>query len=122
MPERRFFCGPAIVEDHLVNSATGGELLRGLPVSIYRRISHMYSPFAGAQGTLQLLTETDPVSEVIRRNVRLESAGDGRSVLLVDLDLRRPGIQREYRIEITAGELIALIRGQGRLADMPPVA
>ncbi|MFM0514912.1 P-loop NTPase family protein [Paraburkholderia sp. RL17-373-BIF-A] len=80
----------------------------------------MSSPFAGAQGTLQLLTETDPVSEIIRRNVRLESAGDGRSVLLVDLDLRRPGIPREYCIEITAGELIALIRAQGteRAANM----
>ncbi|MFM0515371.1 hypothetical protein, partial [Paraburkholderia sp. RL17-373-BIF-A] len=52
----------------------------------------------------------DGSTEVGRRNVRLESADDGRSVLLVDLDLRRPGIPREYCIEITAGELIALIR------------
>jgi Mrp family chromosome partitioning ATPase len=71
------------------------------------------SPIAGAHGALQLLTETDPASEMIRRAVRLEAAPDGRSVLLVDTDARRPGLQREMRYEITQGELIAVIRAQG---------
>jgi hypothetical protein len=34
-------------------------------------------------------------------------------VLLVDLDARKLGSQREWRVEITPEELIALIRAQG---------
>ena len=70
----------------------------------------MSFPLAGAHGALQLLTETDPVSELIRRAVRLEASADGRSVLLIDVDARKPGIQREARYEITPAELIAAIR------------
>jgi hypothetical protein len=73
----------------------------------------LLSPIAGAHGALQLLTETDPASQMIRRAVRLEAAPDGRSVLLVDTDSRRPGLQREVRYEITPAELIAAIRTQG---------
>jgi len=76
-------------------------------------LSPLLSPIAGAQGALQLLTETDPASAMIRRAVRLEAAPDGRSVLLVDTDSRRPGLQREVRYEITPAELIATIRAQG---------
>jgi len=39
----------------------------------------------------------------------LEVSDDGKSVILVDLDERKVGIQRECRFEITTGELIALI-------------
>ncbi|KNE75185.1 atpase (plasmid) [Candidatus Burkholderia crenata] len=73
----------------------------------------MSTPNAGVHGTLQLLTEIDPVSEMIRRAVRLEAAPDGRSVLLIDTDSRKPGIHREIRYEITPAELIAAIRARG---------
>ena len=73
----------------------------------------MSSPTSGAQGALYLLTEIDPVSEMIRRAVRLEATPDGRSVLLIDTDSRKPGIHRETRYEITPAELIAAIRAQG---------
>jgi hypothetical protein len=73
----------------------------------------MSSPHAGAQGALFLLIEIDPVSELIRRAVRLEAAPDGRSVLLIDTDARKPGVHREARYEITPAELIATIRAQG---------
>jgi hypothetical protein len=86
-------------------------------VSLFRRTrltsSPLLSPIAGAHGALQLLTETDPASEMIRRAVRLEAAPDGRGVLLVDTDARRSGLQREVRYEITPAELIAVIRAQG---------
>jgi hypothetical protein len=74
----------------------------------------MNSPhFSGAHGTLSLLTEIDPQTETIDRTIRLEASADGRSVLLVDLDARKLGSQREWRVEITPEELIALIRAQG---------
>jgi hypothetical protein len=46
----------------------------------------------------------------VRRTVRLESAPDGKNLLLIDVDQRKPGIQREVRYEITPAELIAAIR------------
>jgi hypothetical protein len=73
----------------------------------------MSSPNAGVHGTVQLLIGIDPVSEMIRRTVRLEAAPDGRSVMLIDTDSRKPGIHRETRYEITPAELIAAIRAQG---------
>jgi hypothetical protein len=75
-------------------------------------MSFPYLPL-GAHGVLQLFTETDPASEMIRRSVRLEAAPDGRSILLVDVDARRPGIHREMRYEITPAELVAVIRRHG---------
>ena len=51
------------------------------------------------------------------RSLRLEVSDDGKSVILVDLDERKVGIQRECRFEITTGELIALIRAHG--AELP---
>jgi hypothetical protein len=46
-------------------------------------------------------------------SVRLETADDTRCVVPVDCDLRKRGIQRETRYEITPAELIALIRAHG---------
>jgi hypothetical protein len=74
----------------------------------------MDSPhFSGAHGTLSLLTEIDLQTETINRTIRLEASTDGRSVLLVALDARKLGTQREWRVEITPEELIALIRAHG---------
>ena len=74
----------------------------------------MNSPlFSGAHGTLSLLTEIDPQTEMINRTMRLEASTDGRSVLLVALDVRKLGSQREWRVEITPEELIAMIRAHG---------
>ena len=71
----------------------------------------MNSPhFSGTHGTLSLLTEIDPQTETINRTMRLEASADGRSVLLVAVDMRKLGSQREWRAEITPEELIALIR------------
>ena len=50
----------------------------------------------------------DPPTE--RRTVRLEASADGKSLLLVNVDGRKPGIHREVRYEITPAELIAAIR------------
>ncbi|MGF6648107.1 hypothetical protein [Paraburkholderia sp. GAS82] len=74
----------------------------------------MNSPhFSGAHGTLSLLTEIDPQTETINRTMRLEASADGRSVLLVALDIRKPGSQREWRVEIMPEELIALVHAHG---------
>jgi Mrp family chromosome partitioning ATPase len=71
----------------------------------------------GAHGALHLLTDSDALTASVRRTVRLEAAADGRSLLLVDIDSRRPGIHREVRYEITPAELIAAIRAHG--AELP---
>ena len=47
------------------------------------------------------------------RSLRLEATGDGKSVLLIEIDERKPGIHREVRYEITPAELIAAIRSHG---------
>lgn len=74
----------------------------------------MDSPhFSDAHGTLSLLTEIDLQTETINRTIRLEASTDGRSVLLVALDAGKLGTQREWRVEITPEELIALIRAHG---------
>jgi len=51
------------------------------------------------------------------RLLRLSASEDGKSVRLIETDARKIGIQREYRFEITTGELIALIRAHG--AELP---
>jgi Mrp family chromosome partitioning ATPase len=48
---------------------------------------------------------------------RLEAASDGKSLLLIDIDVRKPGLHREVRYEITPAELIAAIRAHG--AELP---
>jgi hypothetical protein len=74
----------------------------------------MNSPnFSGTHGTLSLQTETDPQTKTINRTIHLEASADGRTVLLVAVDMCKLGSQREWRIEITPEELIALIRAHG---------
>jgi Mrp family chromosome partitioning ATPase len=75
---------------------------------------------SGAHGAVQLLTDRDALTASVRRTVRLEAASDGKSLLLIDVDTRKPGIHREVRYEITP-ELIAVIRAQGTelRADLP---
>jgi hypothetical protein len=67
-----------------------------------------------------VLDKSDPTQDIsahdgvsLNRTMRLEASTDGRSVLLVALDARKPGSQREWRVEITPEELIALIRAHG---------
>jgi Mrp family chromosome partitioning ATPase len=64
-------------------------------------------------GAMTLLTEIDEPSGREVRSLRLEAAGDGKSILLIEIDERKPGIHREMRYEITAAELIAAIRAHG---------
>ncbi|OTP74133.1 hypothetical protein [Caballeronia sordidicola] len=72
--------------------------------------------WTGAFGAMHLLAEYGE-EEKLLRSVRLEAATDTRCVVLMDRDLRKPGIQREIRYEITPAELIALIRAHG--AELP---
>jgi len=67
----------------------------------------------GASGELSLLTQHETDTGRLCRSVRLEASDDGKSVVLVDLDERKVGIQREHRFEVTIGDLIALIRAHG---------
>ena len=74
----------------------------------------MNSPhLSGTHGTLSLMTEMDPQTETINRTMRLEASADGQTVLLVSVDTRKPGTQREWRLEITPEELIGLICAHG---------
>nr|WP_116150251.1 hypothetical protein [Paraburkholderia sp. BL27I4N3] len=67
----------------------------------------------GANGTMGLLTQHETDTGRLCRSLRLEASDDGKSVVLVEVDERKAGIQREYRFEITTGELVALIRAEG---------
>jgi hypothetical protein len=67
----------------------------------------------GASGSMTLLVERDAEEERELRNIRLEPSPDGKTVHLVDVDTRKPGVHREVRYEITPAELIAVIRAQG---------
>ncbi|MFL9934945.1 hypothetical protein P0D88_38760 [Paraburkholderia sp. RL18-103-BIB-C] len=71
----------------------------------------------GAHGTVHLLTYSDALTASVRRTMRLEATPDGKSLLLIDVDTRKPGIHREVRYEITPAELIAAIRALG--AELP---
>jgi hypothetical protein len=71
----------------------------------------------GAHGTVHLSTDSDALTASVRRTVRLEATPDGKSLLLIDVDSRKPGVQREVRYEITPAELIAAIRAHG--AELP---
>jgi hypothetical protein len=64
-------------------------------------------------GAMALLTENDEASGREVRSLRLEASEDGKSILLIEVDNRKPGIHREIRYEITAAELIAAIRAHG---------
>jgi hypothetical protein len=67
----------------------------------------------GASGEMGLLTQCDTETSRLCRSVHLQASGDGKTVVLVEVDERKVGIQREYRFEVTAGELVALIRAEG---------
>lgn len=67
----------------------------------------------GAVGGMDLLAQHETETGRLCRTLRLVANEDGKSVLLVETDVRKVGIQREYRFEITTGELIALIRAEG---------
>lgn len=71
----------------------------------------------GSSGAMTLLTEHDSADGRELRLLRLEATSDGKSVLLVEVDERKPGIHREIRYEITPAELIAAIRSHG--AELP---
>ncbi|MEJ0003936.1 MAG: hypothetical protein WDN30_10750 [Pararobbsia sp.] len=71
----------------------------------------------GAQGSMTLLSEQDEATGQDVRVVRLEATEDGKAVLLVDINEKKPGIHRDIRYEITAAELIAAIRAHG--AELP---
>jgi hypothetical protein len=72
---------------------------------------------SGAQGSMTLLIEVDEATGQELRLVRLEATGDGKAVLLVDINEKKPGIHRDIRYEITAAELIAAVRAHG--AELP---
>lgn len=71
----------------------------------------------GASGEMSLLTQHDAESGRLCRSLQLSASEDGKSVLLIETDERKVGTQREYRFEITTGELIALVRAHG--AELP---
>ena len=71
----------------------------------------------GSSGSMALLTEYDDATERELRSLRLESTEDGKGILLIEVDERKPGIHREVRYEITPAELIAAIRAHG--AELP---
>ena len=62
---------------------------------------------------MNLLTQHDSETGRLCRALLLVASEDGKSVLLVETDERKAGVQREYRFEITTGELIALVRAEG---------
>jgi hypothetical protein len=72
---------------------------------------------SGAQGSMTLLSEQDEAAGENIRVVRLEASADGKAVLLIDINEKKPGIHRDMRYEITAAELIAAIRAHG--AELP---
>jgi hypothetical protein len=67
----------------------------------------------GAVGGMGLLTQYETETGRLCRALRLVASEDGKSALLVETDERKVGVQRDYRFEITTGELIALIRAHG---------
>src|SRR5580692_7312947 len=71
----------------------------------------------GSSGSMALLTEFDDATARELRSLRLESTDDGKGILLIEVDERKPGIHREVRYEITPAELIAAIRAHG--AELP---
>jgi hypothetical protein len=70
----------------------------------------------GSSGSMALLSEYDATARELR-SLRLESTEDGKGILLIEVDERKPGIHREVRYEITPAELIAAIRAHG--AELP---
>lgn len=71
----------------------------------------------GAAGEMSLLMQHEVETGRLCRSLRLRASEDGKSVQLMECDERKAGTQRDYRFEITTGELIALIRSHG--TEMP---
>ena len=71
----------------------------------------------GSSGAMTLLTEIHETGGHVVRTLRLEATDDGKSIHLIEIDERKPGIHREVRYEITPAELIAAIRAHG--AELP---
>jgi hypothetical protein len=73
----------------------------------------MSSLTSSVHGALHLYTDNDPATEMIRRSAHLEAAPDGKTVLLIDIDSRRLGLNRKVVYEIVPGDLIAVLRARG---------
>jgi len=43
-----------------------------------------------ARGAVHLLTDSDAITASIRRTVRLEATPDGKTLVLIDVDQRKP--------------------------------
>ena len=71
----------------------------------------------GADCILIIMAAIDDATARELRSLRLESTEDGKGILLIEVDERKPGIHREVRYEITPAELIAAIRAHG--AELP---
>ncbi|MGN6651832.1 hypothetical protein [Trinickia sp.] len=71
----------------------------------------------GSSGAMTLLTEIHDTGGHVVRTLRLEATDDGKSIHLIEVDERKPGIHREVRYEITPAELVAAIRAHG--AELP---
>jgi hypothetical protein len=71
----------------------------------------------GSSGAMTLLTEFDDANTREVRSLRLQATANGKGILLIDIDERKPGVHREVRYEITPAELIAAIRAHG--AELP---
>jgi hypothetical protein len=62
---------------------------------------------------MTLLSEVNDTSSRELRVLRLEASIDGRTVVMIDVDSRKPGLHREVLYEIKAAEFIAAIRAHG---------
>lgn len=71
----------------------------------------------GAVGAMSLLSEHLGDSAQPCRQVGLQVSPDGKTLLMVDIDQRKPGTLRTVCYEITPAELIAAIRAHG--AELP---
>ncbi|MGI4856064.1 MAG: hypothetical protein ACRYHA_03900 [Janthinobacterium lividum] len=67
----------------------------------------------GATGAMSLLSEHLADSATPCRQVRLQTSRDGKTIIMIDLDQRKPGVMRTVCYEITPAELIAAIRAHG---------
>lgn len=67
----------------------------------------------GATGAMSLLSEHVSEGEPPCRQVRLQTSRDGKTIVMIDLDQRKPGVLRAVCYEITPAELIAAIRAHG---------
>ena len=67
----------------------------------------------GATGAMSLLFEQIADGVTPCRQVRLQPSQDGKTIVMIDLDRRKPGVLRSVCYEITPAELMAAIRAHG---------